>query len=72
MKRNLFLVRLNNYENFYVIANNYAEAVAKTEKKVNIDFIFDKIITHDGSLELPTEKDLEIKAVVKLCDEIIY
>jgi hypothetical protein len=65
-------VRLNNYENFYVIANNYAEAVAKTEKKVNIDFIFDKIITHDGSLELPTEKDLEIKAVVKLCDEIIY
>jgi len=72
MKRNLFCIQLNNWDKYYVIANNYAEAVAKAEKKVNVDYIFDKIITHDGSLELPTEKDLEIKAVIKLCDEIIY
>ena len=72
MKRKLFCIQLNNYDLFYVIANSHAEAVAKTEKKVNVDHIFNKIITHDGSLELPNEKDLEIKAVMKLCDEIIY
>ena len=72
MKRNLFLVTLTNYENFYVIANTYAEAVAKIEKKVNVDHIFNSIITRDGSLKLPNNKDLEIREVTKLCDEIIY
>ena len=72
MQGKLFSVRLNNYDLFFVIANNHSDAIKKVERRVNVDQIFKNIIHKDGSLELPDDKDLEILEVTKLSDELIF
>ena len=71
MKRKLFYVTLNNTYSFYVFAQSHVDAVDKTQRRVNTNFVINNIISNDGSLQLP-EIDLEIKSVKQLTNEIIF
>lgn len=73
MKGKLFQVRLSSYKSYYVIANNYNEAVAKTESHLHAEQEVKSILSEDGSLNLNKDTEAnEVKAVEMLTNDLIF
>lgn len=78
--KNLFLVRVEKpfYESFYVFAEDYQNAADKIvlhiQNKERIEDDSVSIINADGSLNLDTvkEKEIKVKYVELITQEIIY
>lgn len=71
MKGKLFVVQLVNFEKFYVVAENFKDAVIKTERKIDVEGLFDKITFRRGFMIMPNENDKEIESIELLTKDII-